>query len=109
MIIINPGTEPQENHSQENAIKVAKIICSDLGIDESHFRLNPESDDTKGWYGFIFSGAGGEVEVDIPGIDPEVVTKSEPWVSPRLYVGGNSWLYGYALGFISRAISKNII
>lgn len=108
-LIINPGTEKQTNHSEENATKTAKLICEDLGIDETHFRRESGRDDGNGWYGFMFTGAGGEIDVDIPGIDPAVVTEGTPFKSPRLYVGGSSWLYGYALGFIAKGITKEVI
>src|SRR5574343_1510630 len=106
MLIINPGTEEQKNTTEENAIKVAENICEDLEIGKEHFRRNIKNDNN-GFYGFIFEGAGGKVEVDIPGIDPEVVCLGEPWKSPRLYVAGSSWLYGYALGLDRKSTRLN--
>jgi hypothetical protein len=105
-IIINPGTEPQAAHCVENAIKTAEHICSHLGIEPSHFSRDASADDGDGWYGFRFTGKGGTAQVKIPGIGPETVIKGEPWVSPRLYVNGSSWLYGFALDRIWETIAK---
>jgi hypothetical protein len=105
LVTINPGTEAQPKHSVDNAVKIAEYICKDLSIDLSHFIRNENGDNDRGWYGFTFSGKGGNVSVEIPGIDPEVVRRGEPWVSPRLYVDGSSWLYGFALNRIVEHIS----
>jgi hypothetical protein len=37
----------------------------------------------------------------MPGCELEKVRTSKPWYSPRLYVDGSSWLWGFAIGFIS--------
>lgn len=109
MLIINPGTEKQMGATEANAIKVAEQINKDLELPDQRWRRAPERDDERGWFGFIFAGAGGECEVDIPGIDAETVIKGVPFESPRLYVEGSSWLYGYALGFIHDKIVKEVI
>lgn len=70
----------------------------------SSYIRNEDRDDDKGWFGFTFNLGKKEVEVDIPGIEPQIVEASEPWKSPRLYVNGSSWLWGYALGFIGRGL-----
>lgn len=101
MIIINPGTKAQENHSADNAIKTAEEMVKVLG-EGVEFVRNPERDDKDGWYGFTFKLGDKQSIVDIPGIDSEIVLRGEPWVSPRLYVDGSSWLIGYAYGFINR-------
>ena len=100
-VILNPGTEPREGASVENAIQVAKRIAADLELPADCFRRDPDSEKADGWYSFLFNNGHRDVEVDIPGDDPDEVCKSEPWVSRRLYVDGSSWLYGYALKFIA--------
>jgi len=107
-IIINPGTETQTKHSEENAVEIAKTISKDLKLPTDSWKRTPEKDDSgRGWYSFTFKNKHNQtIEVDIPGIDHDTVVKGEPWVSPRLYVDGNSWLYGYALGFIERRESN---
>lgn len=108
-IVINPGTEPIVKTTEDNAIKLAEYIAKDLKLDITNWQRNPKADDNQGRYGFIFKGAGGKVDVDIPGIDPDITRKSMPFESPRLYVNGSSWLYGYALDFIYDGIKKEII
>jgi len=109
MIIINPGTEKQTKHNEKNAIKVAERIVKDLGLTSKNWHRNFLQDDKNGWYGFVFKGKGGKIDVDIPGVSPKRVCKSEPFYSPRLYVNGSSWLYGYAIGFIYDGIKKEIV
>lgn len=108
-IIINPGTEKQDKHSEKNASKVATYITKDLGLNKINWEREKKNDSEDGWYGFKFKGAGGSIDVTIPGINPDIVRMGEPWKSPRLYVDGSSWLYGYALGFIRDGIKKEII
>jgi len=108
-IYINPGTEKQTKHNEKNAIQTAKQIAKDLGLTDKNWKRDKSRDDKDGWYGFIFNGKGGKISVDIPGINSKRVCKSEPWYSPRLYVDGSSWLYGYALEFIYEGIVKKIV
>lgn len=92
-VIVNPVTGKLENHSEENAWVTARAFLREVHGHEAERNECIDSDD--GWYGFNIDG----VEVKIPGIDPEIVQKSKPWVSPRLYVEGCScWLWEYALG-----------
>jgi len=109
MLIINPGTEKQTKHNEKNAIEVAKQIAKDLKLTSKNWHRNCLRDRKDGWYGFVFKGKGGEIDVDIPGVDPKRVCKGEPFYSPRLYVDGSSWLYGYALNFIFDGIKKEIV
>lgn len=106
MIIVNPGTEAQSNHSADNATKTAEAILQDLEIKDVRFARCAHRDSADGWYGFDFIGPAGKVDVDIPGIAPDVVTLGRPFKSPRLYVDGSSWLYGYALSAIERKIGE---
>jgi hypothetical protein len=103
MIIINPGTEDQEGATEQNALKSLQYFLDDLGVVGLETTRN-ESADRRGWFGFKITYRGNEVEVDIPGSDPEVVRKGEPWASPRLYVNSSSWLWGFALGITRDAL-----
>ncbi len=106
-IIINPGTEPQINTKEENAVKVAEYLIEDLKPIEFTFERYPNGDTDRGWYSFIFKSPGvRNIEVDIPGIDPEIVREAKPWKSPRLYVEGSSWLYSIALNIINGIVNK---
>lgn len=99
MIIINPGTEPVESASLENATAAIQQFASELGIDGLVILRDPEQDHD-GRFGFVlwrrFKLAG--CEITMPGCDPDVTMKSQPWESPRLYVDGSSWLWGFAIG-----------
>lgn len=99
-IIVNPGTQASATATEANAAKVAERICAELSATCSR---HPEHD-RDGWFRFLFVRDGRSVEVDVPGDDPDVVCQGRPWVSRRLYVEGSSWLYGYAMGFIARAL-----
>ena len=100
-VIFNPGTEPRQNATLENAEKIAEIMREDLDLPSGCYRRAPQRD-ADGWFGFDFIAKNGrELEVDIPGDDPEIVSAGKPFVSRRLYVDGSSWLYGYALNRFS--------
>ena len=106
-IIINPGTEPQINTKEENAVKVAEYLIEDLKPIEFTFERYPNGDTDRGWYAFHFKNKEVEnIEIDIPGIDPDIVRKGQAWVSPRLYVNGSSWLYGIALNIIDGIVNR---
>lgn len=103
-IIINPGTEARTEHSFDNAVVVAKHIAGLFKKQVPSLKLQYKSKDDSGWYKFVYTGGLKPVEVDIPGDEPEQVMKGEPFESRRLYVDGSSWLYGYAVSFISDAL-----
>lgn len=93
-IFINPGTEPREG-TEANAIEAARRFCSDLG-EGATFERKPDGD-FEGYFAFDVTYADATQQVDFPGCDPDLTVKGEPWVSPRIYVDGSSWLYGIGL------------
>lgn len=97
MFIINPGTENQKDTTEENAIKIAKIFAQELDIPNLKLRRYKKRDDNRGWYGFNLILGDIKVELDIPGVEPDVFLKSKPFESPRCYINGSSWLYNFAL------------
>lgn len=98
IVIINSGTKGRAGATVENATEVASRICKDLTIPMSSVERAPTADDASdGFFGFTFPG---NLEVVIPGDDPDEVCRGQPFVSRRLYVDGSSWLYGYALDAI---------
>lgn len=107
MIIINPGTEKQSNTTEENAINVAQTIIEDTGINGLTYTRGATEKDSGGWYNFIFSLGGKDLEVDIPGVDPKVTTAGTPFYSPRLYVDGSSWLYDFGISQIKEELNQN--
>lgn len=100
ILIINPGTEANDRATEVNAAEIARRIS----VATSATYSRHAEGDRNGWYGFRFVRDGRAVEVDIPGDDPDQVCAGTPWVSRRLYVDGSSWLFGYAMGFINRAL-----
>ena len=64
--------------------------------------MHKQESDEGGRYNFDLKRSGFDftINVDMPGCELERVRKSEPFYSPRLYVDGSSWLWGYALGFV---------
>lgn len=99
-ILFNPGTESRPEATAENAVTIAARITEDLQLPARSWHRAAEHDQD-GWFRFVFSNEHGSVEVYIPGDDPDEVCLGKPFTSRRLYVDGTSWLYGYALGFIS--------
>ena len=109
-IIINPGTGPQPAATEANADETIKRFVEDLGIPHVVYGrcpgLDSDSDLSVGYFGYILRWRWDTFcQVDIPGIDPDVVQEGRPWFSPRLYVNGNSWLWGFALSAASRALT----
>ncbi len=95
-IIVNPGTEPVKNHSKENAEIAAGYFLEDLAIDGFEYEATGEVSGD-GWYKFVFQKDNFKVDVSFPGSDPEITRKGKSWVSPRIYVNGSSWLWGFGL------------
>jgi hypothetical protein len=100
MLIVNPGTEPRPG-TEGNAVEACNRFLADLDLGARAVRNEPG--DCEGYYSFRIVLAGAEpgsargVTVDFPGSDPAVTQQGEPWVSPRIYVDGSSWLWGIGL------------
>ena len=101
MLIINPGTEPVKGATFESAEINLKQLIEDSGQENITYTHKPEADGN-GRYSFDLKCSGYDfiINVYMPGCELERVRKSEPFYSPRLYVDGSSWLWGYALTFI---------
>jgi hypothetical protein len=102
MFIINSGTEAVPNATEANAIEAAQRFVRELGIAGLSMHRNPKRDNVSdgiggGRYAFILSLGDKSVNVEMPGCDPDVTERSKPFMSPRLYVNGSSWLWGFAL------------
>lgn len=98
IIYINPGTEPIKNTSEDNAIANMEALTKAVGGDE--FVRVFMWDDNEGRYGFQIWKNDLSVDIDMPGVDPELMQKSKPWESPRMYVNGSSWLWDFAAKII---------
>ena len=106
-VIINPGTGPVADATEELAIAAATKMVDDIKLQGATFRRAPKRDEGDGRYGFVFSLDERSVDVDIPGLPLDRVrymNGQNPWHFPRLYVDGNSWLWEFAVGCIRDAL-----
>lgn len=94
--VMNPGTEPVEGATLENAERAMAQLMIDIGRDGATYERDPEQDG-RGRFGFLVTHEDRRWTVEMPGCDPDITLRGQPWVSPRLYVNGSSWLYGFAL------------
>lgn len=101
MLIINPGTEDVQEAIIENAEINLRQLIEDSGQNGISYKRIP-GEDGGGRFAFELSSDNHDftITVDMPGCDLEVVRASKPFYSPRLYVNGSSWLWGFALTFI---------
>lgn len=111
--IINPGTGPCKNATEENAIINMNKFIEDLEIkkEKVEFSRIPEYDyNTEhhdGRFAFILNiGADHSYEIQMPGISLENVRflrkpDQNIWDYPRMYVDGSSWVWYYALSIIT--------
>ena len=102
-VIINPGTGPVLNSTEENAIENIKHFINDNGVEGVLYERSPENDYGDGRYAFNLKKDGVCHEIQMPGLPIENVRylgdkNPDIWHYPRLYVDGSSWVWGYALG-----------
>lgn len=103
-IFINPGTAPRPGTLHNAALTIA------LFADQLRHTVivhRDEKGDSEGFWSYRLQLLHSDrtVAVDVPGIDPDITAKGEPWESPRLYVDGSSWLWGLALGIADDHLS----
>lgn len=105
-IIINPGSGPVHEATEEHAAINITVFADDLrraglGIDGCA-RL-PDADYGEGRYAFALAMADGRsIEIQMPGLPVERVRflgeeGQNIWDFPRLYVDGSSWVWQFAL------------
>lgn len=109
MIVINPGTEPITGASRKNALKAAEYFMEDLGYKGFSFKLIEEHGNEQGWFDFKFKKNDFSLTVSFPGSDPEITRLGKPWESPRIYVEGSSWLWGYGLDIFGSRFTDYLI
>lgn len=99
-VFINPGTGDVDGATEANAIETANRFVQDLGLlNPVTVERNPDKDGCwEGWYAFVLRYGERSCTLDVPGVDPDLVQLGKPWVSPRVYVDGSSWLWGFGLG-----------
>jgi len=102
-VIINPGSGPVLNSSQENAIENIKHFILDNGVENVAWVRISEQDYGEGRYAFLLWKDNVCYEIQMPGIPLEKVRymgsgDQNIWDFPRLYVDGSSWVWKFALG-----------
>lgn len=102
MMILNPGTEDLDGDIA-NAAAALDLLTEDLRRTgcTAAWRWHPDGLEHGGRWEAIVTVDGRDHTVSMPGCDPGRTYAGEPWVSPRLYVGGSSWLWPYALSMLT--------
>lgn len=111
-VLINPGTGPNEGDiCREHAIANIEAFMAELGLPPPVVSVTMASPkhDGAGWYQFVLHRGIRKVDVDMPGlplgeIRCDADLKNLPRGAPRLYVDGNSWWWGIAVGFARDAL-----
>lgn len=106
-IVINPGTGPVPNSSEENARANLLVFCEDVANQHNTTaEWNPDdqilTDDGEGRWSTVILVNGQVVEIDMPGLPLDQVRftgadDQDIWDFPRLYVEGSSWVWKYAV------------
>lgn len=112
-LIINPGTGPVENATEQNAWIAMNRFRADVehemdcrgDLHDLHQYRLPMFD-RDGRFGFVLGNSYGEraVLIRMPGCDKNVTREGRPWRSPRLYLDGSSWLWQYAVRLAAEAL-----
>lgn len=100
MIIINPGSGPVgEKSTMENAYRNIEALLKEAGLPPKYSR-DMEAREDDGRFAFVVPIAGQDVSVLMPGI-PLKKLKDERYIHvPRLYVGGSSWWWKFAVSVL---------
>ena len=100
-IFVNPGTEPLPAATEDNARAAMALFVADcVTLYGAASWDGTFTAATRGRWTGVVNVAGRTHEVDMPGIDPHVTREGRPFVSPRLYVDGGSWLWQFALNVV---------
>lgn len=110
-VFINPGSGPVEGGDAAQALENVAAFMRDVGVGEFEAELGGEED---GRWSFTVRVPGHpELEIDMPGLALERVRYvsaggpqggQDPWTFPRLYVGGSSWLWKFAVEVVRGAL-----
>ena len=107
IIVINPGSGPVSEATEEHAAANMAIFADDLraaGRAVDTFTRCADSDYGEGRYAYTLAMADGRsIEIQMPGLPVDQVRYLDKpdqniWDFPRLYVDGSSWVWKYALG-----------
>lgn len=113
MIFINPGTEPVNNATKENARKNIQQFAVDLNMPGIKIRRRKKADYGDGRFAFVLTNSLYKVEIQMPGLPLEKVRyiNSETqniWHFPRLYVDDSSWVWLFALSCARALLNGDI-
>jgi hypothetical protein len=108
VIIINPGSGPVPDATEENAAAAMAVFCDDLRAQgKAVAGFDRTAGDDEGRFAFDVILADGEKhQIEMPGLPVDQVRYlGEPqniWDFPRLYVDGSSWVWCFALNACQR-------
>ncbi|MEU6295050.1 hypothetical protein [Streptomyces erythrochromogenes] len=103
---MNPGAEPLPLGTKETAQANMAVFVEDVNAEASivtSYEPAPSTDDGEGRFGFTLSLADGRVfDILMPGIPLERLRGdgTNAFAYHRVYVDGNSWLWGYAVAIV---------
>lgn len=101
-VIINPGSGPVPNATEDNAVDNMRHFVTDCKQDGLQFVRIPNADYGEGRFAFLIWRNTRCHEIQMPGLGLDRVryTGSEEqniWHFPRLYVNGSSYVWKWAL------------
>ena len=106
-IIINPGSGPVAEASEDNARANMSAFWTDLharGLAPAAFTRHSAADYGEGRYAFDFCIGDELHQVQMPGLPLEYVRylggEQDIWGFPRLYVDDSSWVWFFALNIL---------
>ena len=104
-IFINSGTGPVSGGSEVYAEANMRQLLTDCATKGLKFVRVPQHDDTEGRYNYLVYKETRCHLVEMPGLPLSQVRfiddDQNPWQCTRLYVDGSSWLWKYALDFLT--------
>lgn len=107
-VAISPGTGPVPDATEQTAWKLMGEFAGELGqleVEVVAIRRGHPCDSGDGRFRFHLEARKDvdtetrSFEIEMPGVD--VTAESTVWVSPRLYVDGSSWLWGFAVSIVA--------
>ena len=101
-IIINPGSGPVAEATEENATENMKHYITDCSDYDWKFIRIPSEDYGEGRYAYLVWADNKCHEIQMPGLALSQVRfmnedNQDIWDFPRLYVDGDSWVWAFAL------------
>ncbi|NUP52308.1 MAG: hypothetical protein HOW97_34055 [Catenulispora sp.] len=112
MLIINPGSGPVPEATEEHATANMAVLADDLrarGVAVDTFIRRPEADYGDGRYAYVLTVTDHpSAEIQMPGLPTDQVRYlgeegQNIWDFPRLYVDDSSWVWKFALEVIRDA------